>query len=196
MRYVVNLLALVGLLAIGTVLWTVVKFGPVYEETKGFDSQALHTYLEMGKTLLDTGNSAEATVWKVKVAEGMSADDVEQTMKTVANELNFKNVGEDLPLYKEIEALSGKPYRFVKIFMFCNALTAAEMLNHSDAYAAYLPCRITLIEDPDGTLWLYTLNLDMMIHGGKPLPADLKAEALSVRNTIREIIDRAAEGDF
>lgn len=80
--------------------------------------------------------------------------------------------------------------------MFCNALTAAKMLDYSDAFSAYLPCRITLLEDPDGQLWLYTLNMDLMVYGGKPLPPELKEEAIEVKDIILEIMNRGAEGDF
>ena len=45
-------------------------------------------------------------------------------------------------------------------------------------------------------LWLYSLDMDMMIHGGKPLPAELLAEAMEVKDMILAILNRAAEGDF
>jgi uncharacterized protein (DUF302 family) len=80
--------------------------------------------------------------------------------------------------------------------MFCNALTAAQMLDYSDAFSAYLPCRISLVEDKQGKLWLYSLNMDAMIYGGKPLPAALKEEAMGVKKIILEIMNRGAEGDF
>lgn len=116
-------------------------------------------------------------------------------MRFVANEHNIKNVGE-LPLYKEIAALSGKPFRFIKIYMFCNALTASHMLSVSDAFSAYLPCRIAMVEDPQGKLWLYTLNMDLMIYGGNPLPPALKEEAIGVKETLLDIMHRGAKGDF
>jgi uncharacterized protein (DUF302 family) len=116
-------------------------------------------------------------------------------MKFVANEHNMSNVGE-LPLSKDIEVKSGKDYRFVKIYLFCNSLTAAKMLDYSDAYSAYLPCRITLLEDKQGKLWLTALNMDMMIYGGETLPPELKAEALKVKEQILDIMNRGAAGEF
>jgi len=190
-----NLLGLLGLVMVLLLITAVIKYPAEIKSLTQFDSQALRTYMDMGSTLLKTGNGAEATVWKVPVNEGLSADDVEQTMKVVANEHNFKNVGE-LPLYKEIEAMSGKPSRFIKIFMFCNAMTAARMIDYSPAYSAYLPCRITLLEDSTGKLWLYTLNMDLMIHGGRELPPELKQEAMQVKDIILDIMNRGAKGEF
>ncbi|MDT8283416.1 MAG: DUF302 domain-containing protein, partial [Gammaproteobacteria bacterium] len=129
------------------------------------------------------------------VKEGLTVEDVEQTMKFVANEHNIKNVGE-LPLSDQIEAMTGQSARFFKIYMFCNALTAAQMLEFSDAYSAYLPCRLSMVEDKQGKLWLYALNMDLMIYGGKPLPPALKEEAEGVKSIILDIMNRGAEGDF
>jgi uncharacterized protein (DUF302 family) len=116
-------------------------------------------------------------------------------MKFVANELNMSNVGE-LPLYKDVEAKTGGSYRFVKIYMFCNSLIAKEMLDYNDAFSAYLPCRITMVEDTEGKLWLYTLNMDLMIYGGEPLPPALKEQAIQVKEYILQIMHRGAEGEF
>jgi len=190
-----NLLALVGLLAIAGVTYLAVQLEPDLRKFDEFDDKAADFYLETMEQLLETGNMAEATVWKVPVADGLSPADVEETMKSVANEHNIKNVGE-LPLYKEIEAMSGKPYRYVKIFMFCNAMTASRMIDFSDAYGSYLPCRLTLIEDKTGKLWIYSLNMDGMIYGGKPLPPALKTEAEEVKETILDIMHRGANGEF
>jgi uncharacterized protein (DUF302 family) len=190
-----NLFALVGFAAIVLVIYGAVKMGPMMQSFDSFDEKAIDVYSEMMTKVLETGNAAEATVWKVAVNEDLSAEDVEETMKFVANEHNIKNVGE-LPLSAEVEAMSGKKSRFFKIYMFCNAMTAAMMLEYSDAYSAYLPCRVSLVEDKQGKLWLYSLNMDAMIYGGTPLPAALKEEAIGVKTIILDIMNRGAEGDF
>ena len=66
----------------------------------------------------------------------------------------------------------------------------------SMAYGAYLPCRITLMQDKNGDYWLYTLDLDMMIHGGKKLPPDMLKYGNQVKKTIYTMMDKAAAGDF
>jgi uncharacterized protein (DUF302 family) len=190
-----NLLALIGLLCVAAVVYLAMQLEPSMHLINGFEDKAAGYYLETMEKLLQTGSMAEATVWKVPVADGLSPDDVEEAMKSVANEHNIKNVGE-LPLYKEIEAMGGKPYRYVKIFMFCNAMTASRMIDYSDAFSAYLPCRVSLIEDKSGKLWIYSLNMDGMIYGGKPLPPALKAEAEGVKETILDIMKRGASGEF
>ena len=190
-----NLLALLGLVIVAGIIALGVQQGTSIMNLKDFDPRAPKVYAEMAKTLIETGNAAEATVWKVQVDEGLGWEDVEQTMRFVANEHNIKNVGE-LPLSEQVQLMTGEEQRFLKIYMFCNPLTAASMFEYSVAFSACLPCRISLIEDPDGKLWIYTLNMDMMIHGGKPLPDDLKAEAIKVKNIMLDIMNRGAAGDF
>jgi len=192
MRVIRNVFALIGLLAVIATGVAVVQTRVVLD---GFDPGAVQVYQELIENIVKTRNAAEATVWKVPVEEGLTPEDVEQSMKTVANELNISNVGE-LPLYNDVEAKSGESYRFVKIYMFCNSLTAARMLDYSDAFSAYLPCRITMVEDKQGQLWLYALNMDLMIHGGEPLPPALKEEAVHVKKVILEIMRRGSIGDF
>lgn len=190
-----NLFSLIGLAVVVAAIYAAVTFTPMMKAFDSFDEKAIGVYGDMIEVLLETGNAAEATVWKVPVDDGLTVEDVELTLRAVANELNIKNVGE-LPLSAQVEAMSGKKSRFFKIYMFCNALTAAQMLDYSDAYSAYLPCRVSLVEDKEGKLWLYSLNMDAMIYGGKPLPPALKEEAMGVKKIILEILHRGAEGDF
>jgi uncharacterized protein (DUF302 family) len=190
-----NLFALVGVVAVAGVIYASIQSASMMKALEEFDEKAVDVYIEMMEMVLETGNAAEAMVWKVAVNEDLSAADVEETMRFVANEHNIKNVGE-LPLSGQIEAMTGGKSRFLKIYMFCNALTAANMLEYSDAYSAFLPCRVSLVEDKEGKLWLYSLNMDAMIYGGKPLPPALKEEAIGVKEIILDIMNRGAEGDF
>jgi uncharacterized protein (DUF302 family) len=191
-RLLRNILALVGLAA-------VVAAGMMYPQIKKFQTEfdpgAFKAYSELVGNVLEAGNAVEATVWKYKLEEGVSIDDAIQSMKIAANSHNIKDVGE-LPLYREVEAMTGKPYRHAQIFMFCNAVTAAKMMDYKDAYSAYLPCRVALIEDKQGQAWLYSLNMDLMIYGGEPLPPELKEEAMNVKKIILDIMQKGAAGDF
>ena len=134
-----NLLALAGLVIVAGIIWVSVTYGFGLQNFKDlanlkhFDPQAANVYVDMTKSLLASGNGAEATVWKVPVEEGVSAEDVEDAMRSVANEHNFKNVGE-LPLSEQVALMTGKDQRFWKIYMFCDPLTAAKMVDYSDAF--------------------------------------------------------------
>ncbi len=192
MRYLINLLALIGVAALLAAGYAFTRF---HASVDAFDPEAGTTYGHMMTALFETADPAEATVWKAKVKDGLTFEDVDQAIKSIANAMNIKDVGE-LPLGDQVGALQGKPWRKLKIYLYCNPLTAAHMIDFSDAYAAYLPCRVALLEDKAGNLWIYTLNMDMMIYGGKPLPPELKSEALKVKAIIKAVLEQGAQGEF
>lgn len=140
------------------------------------------------------GDIAVATTWERKVDPGVTVDDIELALNSVAIEDNVKQVG-TLPLSSELEARTGQKQRYLKVYSFCSPTIAREMVDFSPNMAAYLPCRITVLEKADG-LWLYTLNMDMMVNMGRKLPPRLRASAVGMRNTIARMLDRAAKGDF
>lgn len=195
MGFIRNILALIGVASVAAAAY----FGPGLWKYKtafdDFDPKAWEVYQGMADRLVETGNSAAATVWKAKVADGLTFDDVDQSIQTIADERNIRGVG-ILPLGDQVSAMNGEEWRKLQIYLYCNPLTAAKMVEHDPAYAAYLPCRISLVEDAEGQLWIYTLDMDMMIYGGKTLPPELLAEALEVKETMLQILERAAEGDF
>jgi uncharacterized protein (DUF302 family) len=140
------------------------------------------------------GDIAVATTWERKVADGVTTGDIEQILRQVASERNMKDVG-TLPLSKELEARTGQKQKFLQVYSFCTPTTARRMVDFSPHMAAYLPCRITVVEKEDG-LWMYTLNMDMMIKMGRKLPSPLKEEARAVRDTIWEMMERGSKGEI
>lgn len=205
MNLIRNLLAIIGLLAILAGGYAYSKYGAMLQKAGSLeqdmatldqlDPKAKEVYSDMWARLKTTGNSADATVWTFPLKEGLDPKDAEETMKMVANEHNIKAVGE-LPLSEQVQLETGQPQRYLKIFQFCNPQTAMLMVEHSDAFSAYLPCRIALVQDKEGKYSLYSLNMDLMIYGGKTLPPELQAEAIKVKEIMLDIMKRGAEGDF
>lgn len=135
-------------------------------------------------------------VYKVPLAKGVSADDAATSMKLRANELNIKLVSE-LPLSKQVEAVTGKPQRRMTIYQFCDAVTAKELVDLNLDYAIFLPCRVALIEDKKGQVWLIMMdmNVDQLAKEGNMSPA-LKQKISKVRNDLINIINAGAKGDL
>lgn len=205
MNFIRNIFALIGLIAVLGGAYAYYQYGSMLTQLSSLtteqvvlsqlDPKAKDTYMAMWNKLKTTGNSADATVIKYPLAEGVTPADAEQSMKMVANEHNIKAVGE-LPLSEQVKLETGQDQRFLKIFQFCNPQTAMKMVDYSDAYAAYLPCRVAMVQDKQGKYNLYSLDMDMMIYGGKTLPPELLAEAKKVQEIITDIMKRGAEGDF
>ncbi len=195
MGFIRNVLAIIGLIALIGGGYAYTKFSGELSALNQLDPKAKSVYANMWRKLKETGNSADATVWKKPLADGVSPEDAAEAMSSVATELNIKAVGV-LPLSKEVEAKTGKKQRLLTIYQYCNPLTAMKMVDYSDAFSAYLPCRIAMIEDKKGKVWLYALDMDMMIYGGKTLPDDLFKEATKVKDVILKIMEGGASGEF
>jgi hypothetical protein len=192
MRLVKNLLAIIGLIALVAVGYGYYRAHALMSE---LDPKAFETYKEFASKWMATKDPGTAMVWSIPVDEGISAEDVKESMKSLAVRHNFLFVGES-PFYKQVEAVTQKPYRHVSFLSFCDVRVGMRMADYNGAYTSFMPCRIAVVEDPKGKLWLHTLNLDLMIHGGKPLPPELKEGALKVRDTILAIMQGAAHGEF
>lgn len=148
--------------------------------------------------LVSVGASAQGiaisdTVMKMPLADDVSMDDAVDSMKLRANSLNFKLVAH-LPLSQELAAMEVESGR-IEIFQFCDARIANEMLQFNADFAAYLPCRIALIEDTEGKPWLVTLDLGKIIPGAN-LPPDLLEKAELVRDHIESIMTAGANGEL
>jgi len=133
------------------------------------------------------------TVTRVKLAEGVSADDAIDALQSRAIALNMKLVAHQ-PLSKELKARGIDSGR-LEIFQFCNPEDAYKMVSFNPIFAAYMPCRIALVEEPNGTTWLMMINLDMLINNVE-LPPELKKIATQINNNLMEIMQAGASGAF
>jgi len=129
---------------------------------------------------------------KCDIDPDVSSDEAIQSMRLRANGLNFKEVGH-MPLSEQVKANGGSSER-MEIFLFCDATIAAQMVKENMAFAGYLPCRITLVEQ-DGKGYLITLNMDSTL-GDASLSKGLQKYGVEVRNKIYSIVSAGAEGDL
>jgi uncharacterized protein (DUF302 family) len=133
------------------------------------------------------------TVLKMSLSEGVTPEDAIDAMLSKAAELNMKLVGRQ-DVGGELQARGVEAPR-LEIFQFCDPEDAIEMVKFNTIYAAYMPCRIALVEDSDGRIWLEMLNLDMIINAYQ-LPPRLQAIAITVNGEMLSIITAGATGEF
>ena len=192
MQVIRNVLAAIGALAL-------VAGAAGYVVVEGFlgrlDPDAPRIFKEVGARYLETLDPGTTLVRSERVKAGLTPEDVVASLKSLAVQNNLLFVGE-AAFYKQVEAVTGKPYRFISFYSFCDAQVGALMADYNNTYTAFMPCRIAVVQDPDGTLWLQMMDLDMLIHAGKPLPPELKQGALKVRAALNKVIEGAANGEF
>lgn len=135
-------------------------------------------------------------VYKIAVQPGISMDDAAESMRLRANALNLKLVAE-LPLSKQVEAMTGKPQKTIVIFQFCDALVAKQLIDVNVDFAVFMPCRIALIEENSGKAWLVMMDVDTdAIAKEKKLPPELQKKIEDVRAMLVNIMKAGAAGDL
>ena len=137
---------------------------------------------------------------KYPAKEGLSFEDVITSMKTKANELNFKYVGVS-QLWKDVVAISGKQDTpRVEFLSFCDAMVARELLDLSLEFAIFLPCRIAVVEDAHKKIWILTLDWDVRWLDSSKNPnqisASLREKSIMIREAMDKIMRAGANGDF
>jgi uncharacterized protein (DUF302 family) len=133
------------------------------------------------------------SVIKMSLADGVGAKEAADAMLSKAAELNMKLVGhQNVALELRNRGVDSPD---LEIFQFCNPEDAVKMVKFNTIYAAYMPCRIALVQDGEGKHWLEMLNLDMIINAF-PLPPELQAIAITVNGTMLSILTAGATGAF
>lgn len=140
--------------------------------------------------------AAPTDVYKVAIDRNISLAEAADSMRLRANALNLKLVAE-LPLSKQVEAMTDRAQRTVTIFQFCDALTAKDLIDLNLDFSVYMPCRIALIEDADGRGWLVMLDVNVdAVAKQKRLSPALKARIKEVRQSLVEIMQAGAKGEL
>ena len=140
--------------------------------------------------------SAPGGVYKVAIDRSISMNDAAESLKLRANTLNLQLVAE-LPMSKQVEAVTGKPQRTIIIYQFCDAVLARDLIDVNMEFAIYMPCRIALIEDAQGQGWLVMMDVSVDdVSQEMRLPPELKARIEKVRNALIDIMGASARGDL
>ena len=137
---------------------------------------------------------------KYKAKDGLTFDDVKQSMELRANTLNFKKVGES-PMWKDIQAVLGDmDAPRMEVYHYCDIAAGRAVLRASPESIAYLPCRIAIMEDANKQIWVITLDWEMAwldtVNGKMGIDAELSKHAKDIRDKMDNIMQAAANGDL
>ena len=137
---------------------------------------------------------------KYKAKDGLTFDDVVQSMELRANSLNFKKVGHS-PMWKDIQAVLGDTEApRMEVFHYCDIAAGREVLKAAPEAIAYLPCRIAIMEDANKQIWVITLDWDLAwldtVNGKMGIDAALGKHAKDIREKMDNIMQAAANGDL
>ena len=201
MKLIRNLLALIGLVVVAGLIFAFVKFdlGSRLGQVAKLDKQALPEYMKMFDVVLKTGDPAKGMVRRVKmeIPEGMSKEEAFEAaieaMDEVAAEYGLAMVdSKTMPrggkLFKDGGLLT-------HIRSYCSPAIADKFLAFSPYFVGFMPCRIGIVEEPNGDIYIYTMSLELMINGGQPLPKEMLELANEVRSGMYAMLEAGAHPD-
>lgn len=151
-------------------------------------------------TRMDVKDVMNLMTIKYKAKEGLSFDDVVESMKLRANTLNFKLVGHS-PMWKDIQAVLGDTTApRMEVFHYCDIAAGREVLKYAPESIVFLPCRIAVMEDNNKNIWVLTLDWNTSwldsISGKMGAPTELMKFATDIRDKMDNIMQAAAAGDL
>ncbi len=158
------------------------------------DPEAIPSYKAMFMEVLENGDPAKAMMKEYKINEDVTNEDAVESIKALAEEYNMRVTG-DVKMFTKEDAKPDE-VKHARIVSLCSLHIAKVFMNHSRYYSGFMPCRISLIEYGNGDRYLITMDLQLAIHGGRPLPPEMLELATKVKTAMEEIPSRAAEGDF
>lgn len=135
---------------------------------------------------------------KYQAKPGLSFDEVVQSMMLRANQVNLKFVGSNL-MWKDFEAVlgdTGAPR--VEVFSFCDIAVGRELLKVIPEMVVFLPCRIAVMEDADGNVWVLMMDWDVtwLDLAGKQagITPELRRGAMEIRDKMEDVMRAGASG--
>ena len=196
MKILKGIFTFIGFIVVVGLLFVTFKFGLVDKMQKAskLDPKAMGAYMTMFDAVLTTGRSTEAMIRKVKIDPEITTEEVIETMKSIAEDNGMFQVGDSKMQVNGSIKDGGE--RYVRILHYCSPSIAKQFIDYTEAFGAFMPCRILIVEDDNGDRWLYTMAMELMLFGGHTLPPEMMKKAEHVRDTIYSMMDLAAKGDF
>lgn len=175
-----------------------------YKKNTMLESLSAEAKMKFMQTIMSTmpfslRDMINMMVAKKKALPELSFDEVIESLKSKALDLNMKAVGHNTPYIILRETYDPESPR-VEILNFCDLVTMRKILDYSLEFSAMVPCRVTVLEDANKDIWITTLDWDVRWMDTSPNPnkisAELRERAIKVRENIETIMQAAATGDF
>jgi uncharacterized protein (DUF302 family) len=121
------------------------------EQTKAEKAQARPQVAAKMKPALPKGMpdiDLESAVYEVPVADGVSYQDVVDSLKSVSEGMNFVNPA-NFPIADHIKQRGIDPQGVKEVHALCNLTMGTDIMLDHPEFLVFAPCRVALYEKPD-----------------------------------------------
>ncbi len=144
---------------------------------------------------IDTNNA----IYEVQVAEGVSYQDVVDSLKSLSEGMNFVNPA-NFPIGEHMKLRGVDPQGVKEVHSFCNLSMGTEIILDHPEFLVFAPCRVALYEKPDlnSTLKLFiglarpTFDLKNIKN---PTPRAVKS-AQQLEDALIDLMRKASKGEI
>ncbi len=135
---------------------------------------------------------ATAGIVRIPLEGSVSIREAVATMKRQAARHQLKLAAESLPPRAAHGTSPLTPH--TAILDFCNPEAKRRLLAFNPVLIPYLPCRITLYEDPEGIMWIAALDLELLITTTPSLEPEAKEPVIALKDAILAVMQAGANG--
>jgi len=196
MNFIKSIFSIIGAAVVIAAILIGAKYGSSMAK---MDPKAVGLYMKMADDVLTTGDPAKGMIIKRKllIEEGTTKkeaiENAIEVMDEVGESYGLAKVDEKTMPRKLLNKDGKKVYTHIR--SYCSPTIADIFLEHSGEFVGFMPCRVGIVEDKNGDVWLYTMALDMMISGGHTLPPELLEHAKNVKDAMVKMITDGAAGE-
>jgi uncharacterized protein (DUF302 family) len=140
-----------------------------------------------------------SAIYEVPVNDGVSYQDVLDSLKSVSEGMNFVNPA-NFPIGDHMKARGVDPQGIKEVHSFCNLSMGTEIMLDHPEFLVFAPCRIALYEKPDINKKLHLfLALDRPTFDLKSIknPTErAKKSAQQLEDALIQLINKARKGEI
>jgi uncharacterized protein (DUF302 family) len=142
---------------------------------------------------------SSSAIYEVAVKEGVSYQDVVDSLQSIAEGVNFVNSG-NFPIGEHLQLRDIDSQGIKEVRSFCNLSMGADIFLDHPEFLVFAPCRIAIYEktDVNNSRKLF-IGLDRPTYDLRSIknPTErAKKAAQQLEDTLITIIQKASQGDF
>ena len=142
---------------------------------------------------------ANNAIYEVQVAEGVSYQDVVDSLKSVSEGMNFVNPA-NFPIGDHMKLRGVDPQGVKEVHSFCNLSMGTEIILDHPEFLVFAPCRIALYEKPDTNkktqLFIGLARPTFDLKSIKNPTARAQKSAQQLEDALIQLMDKARRGDI
>lgn len=166
---------------------------------KNVDNKALQA--NNGEASGDAANASttQNAIYEVPVADGVSYQDVIDSLKSLSEGMNFVNPA-NFPIGDHMKLRGVDPQGVKEVHSFCNLSMGTEIILDHPEFLVFAPCRVALYEKPDATkklkLFIGLARPTFDLRNIKNPTQRAQKSAKELEDALITLVNKAAKGDI